>query len=281
MTQQEYHEALASKLAGTWNLHTAAAELSSTSQKLDFFTMLSSISGVVGTAGQANYAAGNSFQDAFARYRHSLGLAAHTVDLGIVQDVGYMSEHQALTDRVRSRSQLSGINERQLHEIIRLSILQQTVGLNPDPQSRSQMITGLPFPLPEDSPVLADRRFHSLLRPKHSQDNTGSGAADKGEGVHVFQAMVKAGLPSEKLVGEAIKLVNKQMVRVLGLSADMEASKSLSSYGIDSLAAVDLRNWFKTRLGAELTTLDVLNASSLEGLCGKVVDKLVVGGKKG
>ncbi|KAK4458706.1 hypothetical protein QBC42DRAFT_19564 [Cladorrhinum samala] len=280
MTHQEYHEALASKLAGTWNLHTAAAELSSTSHKLDFFTMLSSISGVVGTAGQANYAAGNSFQDAFARYRHSLGLAAHTVDLGIVQDVGYMSEHQALTDRVRSRSQLSGINERQLHEILRLSILQQTVGLSPDPQSRSQMITGLPFPLPEDSPVLADRRFHSLLRPSHSQDSTGSGAADKGEGVHVFQSMVKAGLPSEKLVGEAIKLVNKQMVRVLGLSADMEASKSLSSYGIDSLAAVDLRNWFKTRLGAELTTLDVLNASSLEGLCVKVVDKLVVGRKK-
>ncbi|KAK3984635.1 hypothetical protein QBC44DRAFT_10438 [Cladorrhinum sp. PSN332] len=278
MTHQEYQEALASKLAGTWNLHTAADELGS-GQKLDFFTMLSSISGVVGTAGQANYAAGNTFQDAFARYRHSLGLAAHTVDLGIVQDVGYMSEHQALTDRVCSRSQLSGINERQLHEILRLAILQQTVGLNRDGQSAGQMITGLPFPLPEDSPVLADRRFHSLLRPRQVQGGAAA-ARGNGDGINVLHAMVKGGLPVGKLVAEAVKLVNKQMRRVLGLSADMEAAKSLSSYGIDSLAAVDLRNWFKMQMGVELTTLDILNAASLEGLCGKVIDKLVAGTKE-
>ncbi|KAK4222689.1 hypothetical protein QBC38DRAFT_489296 [Podospora fimiseda] len=276
MTHQEYHEALASKLAGTWNLHNAADELGS-AHKLDFFTMLSSISGVVGTAGQTNYAAGNSFQDAFARYRHSLGLRAHTVDLGIVQDVGYMSEHHTLTDRVRSRSQLSGINEAQLHEILRLSILQQTVGLNRDSQSASQMITGLPFPMPEDSPVLVDKRFHSLLKAQKAQGE--NAIEDKGDGVSVLHAMVKGGLHVEKLVVEAVKLVNTQMRRVLGLSVDMEATKPLSSYGIDSLAAVDLRNWFKTRMGVGLTTLDVLNAANLETLCGKVVDKLVAGKK--
>lgn len=277
MTLQEYNEALSCKLAGTWNLHKAAAEEQQPSNRLDFFTMLSSISGVVGTAGQANYAAGNSFQDAMARYRQSLGLAAHTVDLGIVDDVGYMSEHEALTTRVQSRSQLSSITEAQLLDILRLSILQQTKRMNPE--SSSQMVTGLPYPINEDSPILADARFHQLLAPRQDADDAAASPNDKnGAALSAFKSMLKAGSFSvEKLAAEAVKLVNAQIVRILGLVADIEESKPLSSYGIDSLAAVDLRNWCKKSLEVDMTTLDVLNASSLGALCMKLVKKAVEG----
>ncbi|KAI0601372.1 hypothetical protein F4775DRAFT_582241 [Biscogniauxia sp. FL1348] len=272
MTVQDYHDALACKVSGTWNLHIAAEQAH---QKLSFFTMLSSISGFVGTAGQANYAAGNSFQDAFASYRHSLGLAAHTVDLGIIEDVGYMSEHQSLTDRVQSRSRLSAINEKQLHEVVKLSILQQTAddgrGLNPD--SRSQMVTGLPFPLHEDSPVLGDMRFRTLLMPHSDLEHDGSGTGS--DSISTFKSMIAASLPSEQLIPEAVKLVNEQIVRMLGLTSAMEESKPLNSYGMDSLAAVDLRNWFKLQLGVGLTTLDILNAGSLKALCTKAVERLI------
>ena len=64
---------------------------------LDFFTMLSSVSGVVGQKGQANYAAGNVFLDNFSAYRHKLSLPACSVDLGAIEDVGYISEHSDLT----------------------------------------------------------------------------------------------------------------------------------------------------------------------------------------
>ncbi|RYP85007.1 hypothetical protein DL769_001050 [Monosporascus sp. CRB-8-3] len=274
MTIQEYYDALACKFSGTWNLHTAAEQAN---QKLDFFTMLSSVSGIVGTAGQANYAAGNSFQDAFASYRDRLGLNSHTVDLGIVEDVGYMSEHQSLTDRVQSRSQLSGINERQLHDILKFSILQQTGngGKGVNQENRGQMITGLPYPLAEESPLLADMRFHSLLVPDAHAPAAVSGGQGGDYDLQAFQLMLKASLPVERLIPEMIKLVNKQVVRVLGLTTDMEESKPLSSYGIDSLAAVDLRNWFKVRLRVRLTTLDILNAGNLRSLCAKVVDQIV------
>lgn len=245
--------------------------------RLDFFTMLSSISGVVGTAGQANYAAGNTFQDAFALYRHSLGLAAHSVNLGIIEDVGYLSHNETLSDRVQSRSGLSRIAESQLHEILKLSILLQTggLGLQGKDNNAGQMITGVPFPLADDSPLLGDMRFHSLLIPKpSSQDGDGHGPKNnEDENIRAFHAMLHASLPTDTLVNEAIKLINKQMVRALGLAADVESSKPLSSYGIDSLAAVDLRNWCKVRLGADLTTLDVLNAGSLRALCTKVVER--------
>ncbi|GIJ92472.1 putative PKS/NRPS-like protein biosynthetic cluster [Aspergillus pseudoviridinutans] len=71
MTVEEYHATISSKVQGAWNMHHAAQHLN---LSLDFFTMLSSISGVVGQKGQANYAAANVFMDAFAVYRQSLGL---------------------------------------------------------------------------------------------------------------------------------------------------------------------------------------------------------------
>lgn len=269
MSLEDFREALACKVAGTWNIHHAAAETQG--NKLDFFTMLSSISGIVGTASQANYAAGNSFQDAFALHRHSLGLAAHSINLGIVEDVGYMSEHQSLTDRVSSRSGLSSINERQLHEILKLSILQQTS--KPSTATAGQMITGLPFPLPMESPLASDMRFHSLLIPQHAQATVSGRANGDGDGTQAFRAMLRSSLPADKLVDEACKMVNRQLVQALGLVADVEESKPLSSYGIDSLAAVDLRNWFKLRVGVEMTTLDILNASNLRSMSKKVVEQ--------
>ena len=214
MALDEYRQALACKVAGTRNLHNAAAE-KKTGNKLEFFTLLSSISGIVGTAGQTNYAAGNSFQDAFALYRHSLGLAANAIDLGIVEDVGYMSEHQSLTDRVKSRSGLVGIGEKQLHDILKFSILQQSQKPS-DSHGPTQMITGLPFPLPEDSPLLAgDIRFRSLLVARRSGSVDKGIGKDENDSLRDFQALAKSAHSREKLISAALKLANIQIVKAL------------------------------------------------------------------
>jgi hypothetical protein len=73
---------------GTWNLH----ELLPTD--LDFFVVLSSIAGIIGSVSQANYAAGNTFQDALVHYRQKKGLAAQSLDLGLMTGIGYVEEHQ-------------------------------------------------------------------------------------------------------------------------------------------------------------------------------------------
>lgn len=60
MTAGDFRQAVASKITGAQNLHSASQEQQ---HALSFFTLLSSISGVLGQAGQANYAAGNTYQD--------------------------------------------------------------------------------------------------------------------------------------------------------------------------------------------------------------------------
>jgi NAD(P)-dependent dehydrogenase (short-subunit alcohol dehydrogenase family) len=74
MAHAQWMEALKPKVQGTWNLHQASLPEPCAKEGLDFFVMLASISGSVGNRGQANYAAGNSYQDALAKYRRSLGL---------------------------------------------------------------------------------------------------------------------------------------------------------------------------------------------------------------
>jgi aryl carrier-like protein len=72
----------------------------------------------------------------------------------------------------------------------------------------------------------------------------------------------------------AVELMAAQFTKILRLETEMEPAKSLMAYGLDSLAAVELRNWVRSELEADLTTLDITNASSLIALCEKLISKL-------
>ncbi|RFU77059.1 polyketide synthase [Trichoderma arundinaceum] len=91
------------KTQGTWNLHNAL--LYEQTEPLDYFFLFSSVASFYGQWGQANYGAGNAFLDSFVSYRHSLGLAASSLNIGIVGDVGYMTEKNSLLDSIRSTGQ--------------------------------------------------------------------------------------------------------------------------------------------------------------------------------
>jgi len=68
---------LGPKVEGALNLHAASADL-----ELDFFIMFSSVAAMVGSVGQANYAAASAFLDAFAKHRRAQGLAGTSVQWG-------------------------------------------------------------------------------------------------------------------------------------------------------------------------------------------------------
>ncbi|RYP90000.1 hypothetical protein DL770_003845 [Monosporascus sp. CRB-9-2] len=63
--------------------------------------LFSSMSGVMG---QANCAGANTFLDTFVQYRAGLGLACSALDIGAVQDVGYVSQEEALLKRMKAVS---------------------------------------------------------------------------------------------------------------------------------------------------------------------------------
>lgn len=68
MTYNQWRAAVDPKVTGTWNLHEVFGDA------LDFFILFSSSGGIIGSFSQGNYCAGNTFQDALARYRAGMGL---------------------------------------------------------------------------------------------------------------------------------------------------------------------------------------------------------------
>lgn len=70
MSHDWWETGLRPKVHGTRNLH----EYFDAEKPIDFFIICSSISGITGNPGQAQYCAGNTYQDTLAHYRRSKGL---------------------------------------------------------------------------------------------------------------------------------------------------------------------------------------------------------------
>ncbi|KAI1452126.1 reducing type I polyketide synthase [Annulohypoxylon moriforme] len=267
MTVEDYHAALNCKVQGTWNLHSVSIEQG---LNLDFFVMLSSISGLCGSKGQANYAAGNTFLDAFASYRQSLGLRACSVDLGVIEDVGYIAEHQGLQERYDTAF-WDVINEQVLRKILNFSIQQQHN--NPiNPQSATHLITGIRVPQPEDSPLLRDARFSGLHLAGDANNRKTN--RDSPKDVQAILDMIRSKAEARPILELTIEVLSKYFMKNLRLSESLDATRPLSIWGIDSLAAVEFRNFVKMELGVELTTLEVVNASSLVAVCEKIISRI-------
>jgi len=268
MTIDEYHDTLRCKVQGTWNLHNISLEKG---LSLDFFTLLSSISGIYGNKGQANYAAANAFLDAFASYRQGLGLPACSVDLGIIADIGYMAERDDLRNRY-DESVWHVINEKVLCRTFELSIHQQ----DQKPihaQSAAHMITGVRVPQPADSLLSRDARFAGLFsqgRTTGSQEPGRRGPKD----LESILVMIRSNAGARAILDVTTQVLNRYLMRILRVSDSLDFARPLSAYGIDSLAAVEIRNFLKVELSVELTTLEIINASTLISICERIIEEM-------
>ncbi|KAK4149349.1 KR domain-containing protein [Chaetomidium leptoderma] len=88
MTPSQWQAALDPKVTATLNLEALFPSL-------DFYILLSSAIGVIGSASQSNYSAGGTFQDAISRRRAVSGLPCVAIDLGMVSGVGFVAESDA------------------------------------------------------------------------------------------------------------------------------------------------------------------------------------------
>jgi acyl transferase domain-containing protein/NADPH:quinone reductase-like Zn-dependent oxidoreductase/NADP-dependent 3-hydroxy acid dehydrogenase YdfG len=92
MTHEQWQRAFNPKTRGSRNLLDQLVLHGSHDDFKPFFILLSSITGVIGNTAQANYASGNTFEDALAE--HALAhrnIAATSIDVGLVADSSHFT----------------------------------------------------------------------------------------------------------------------------------------------------------------------------------------------
>ncbi|KAI1806276.1 hypothetical protein F4811DRAFT_550999 [Daldinia bambusicola] len=284
----QWKEALAPKVEGTWNLHRAFQ-----STNLDFFFLASSIMAVVDSLGQGNYAAANTFMEAFCRYRHSLGLPASVLNIAAIGDVGFVAENSHAMQNIKAQG-ICLLGEREFLDFLELSLMsnsptsQDTAGplaVPPTPwSSDAQMVMGIRSDQDLDDPNnrtmwRRDRRmgiYHNV-RIENAAKSTENDALQKflrqvataGEG---GKALLKAKSSIEFLANEIGKKIYDFLLRP---DEEVDINLTLAQMGLDSLMAIELRRWFKGAFGLTLSVLEIVGSGTLHQLAELAAAKLL------
>lgn len=267
MSIEDWNTVTAPKVQGTWNLHeiTTARGIDP-----DFFLLFSSLSGILGQIGQANYASANTFLDAFVQYRASAGLPAAAIDLGAMEGVGYLSENQELLRKMQ------GTGWRPVQEVELLNALE----LGMKPTSTETFILGVAPSLPLSHPESSARLRRDTRLAAYHNIGRGAGQASSSatDGLRAFIGTVKkdpSALRSPETVEMLATEIGKKLFGLLLLgNSEVDITMSTADMGLDSLVSVELRAWWKLTFGFDISTLEMLSLGTLEALGRRAVDGL-------
>lgn len=250
------------KVHGAWNLHSTLL-----SHPLDFFILLSSVSGIIGNRGQAAYAAANSFLDSFAHFRVSQGLPATAIDLGVVSEIGYVAERPEMQNSLEALTGGSPkLTEADVLALIKLAVTGQ-IDKHTDHQATVGLSLDKYHPDHPSAFWASDARFSHLRR---------AAAARSTSTTASVQATPKQSLKAARSPEEAVTVATQGLLakfsNVLIVPVDeIAVNKPVVALGLDSLIAVEVRSWITREMEAAMTTMELMTAGSIGAVAEMVV----------
>ncbi|MFC9328320.1 SDR family NAD(P)-dependent oxidoreductase [Kitasatospora sp. NPDC057015] len=256
LTPEQLHRVLRPKVDAAWNLHELTRSL-----PLAAFVLFSSAAGATGNPGQANYAAANTFLDALAAHRRSLGLAANSLAWGMWAPDGGMAA--TLDEASRARTRRGGILPMSAAE--GLALFDAALALD----------EAASVPAKVDYAALRAQASAGGLPPLYR-------ALVRGAGEPVRRAAAPAGVPLAERLAELseperhdllLDLVTAEVASVLGHTSPggIDAAKAFTELGFDSLTALELRNRLTTVSGLKLSATLVFDYPTPAALAGHLV----------
>ncbi|KAI8623593.1 hypothetical protein F5Y19DRAFT_481509 [Xylariaceae sp. FL1651] len=237
---------------------------------LEFFIFFSSGGSIVGNAGQGNYAAGNLFMTALAERRRQRGLAASVMHIGPIYGVGYLNNRGLDLDfHVTSkRKSMFPISEQDFCQHFAEAII---AGRPRSQSSYSEITSGLArVEWPHESgPLLS----HIVLEQVHKA----SDSPRRLKASLKSQLLETRGLEQlERVVREALlfKLSVLFQMELSTLSRAQSNTMRLDEMGIDSLMALDIRDWFVKELQVNIPVLKILGGMTISDLIETAVETI-------
>jgi acyl transferase domain-containing protein/NADP-dependent 3-hydroxy acid dehydrogenase YdfG/acyl carrier protein len=253
LTPERVTRVLEPKVDAAWHLHELTEHLD-----LSGFVLFSSISGILGSPGQASYCAGNVFLDALAAHRRAHGLSAISMAWGWWAEVSGMAGDMSTADRARKErwGAVAMSSEEALGLFDAACALDE--GLVVAQQFAAWSLGAVAEA--EAAPAL----LRGLVRVKR-----GRTAADGS------WARQLASLADGERGEVLLDLVRAEVASVLGHGSieAIEAQRPFAELGFDSLAAVELRNRLDTLTGLRLAATVVFDHPSAAELSDYLLDE--------
>jgi acyl transferase domain-containing protein/thioesterase domain-containing protein/NADP-dependent 3-hydroxy acid dehydrogenase YdfG/acyl carrier protein len=258
MTLDQLDRALAPKVRGAWNLHVATRDM-----PLDFFVMFSSVASVLGSPGQANYAAGNAYLDALAHARRAAGLPATAINWGPWAGSG-MAVDAGLDESKQPRG---------------MSLIEPEIGLDllgKLIKSGAPQVAVMNAQWADMLKLLGSRR-PALLAEIAAEVQESGGDISASRVDHAFrQQLLTADDASRILLVQ--DYIRQELARIMGIEpASLETDQPLSTFGLDSLLALELKNNLEGRLDFTLPMAKLMEGPSITSLAAETARLLAAG----
>jgi acyl transferase domain-containing protein/acyl-CoA synthetase (AMP-forming)/AMP-acid ligase II/acyl carrier protein/NAD(P)-dependent dehydrogenase (short-subunit alcohol dehydrogenase family) len=262
LTWASFEAVLAAKAAGAWNLH-----LASRGRPLDWFVLFSSAAAVLGSPGQANYAAANAFLGALAQHRRRAGLPATALHWGPWDDLGL----------ARARGAAPRLAALGVRPLARGPALDAFAALAAGGQDAAAAETAVVLLAPEELRRGLLGRL-PMLRDVCMGGGQGWGPDPRPGAAPAAGAALRDAPPARRrqLLNDLNDVVAGELREVLRLdrAAPVDDRRGFFDLGLDSLMAVELRNRLEARLGVGLPTsltFDHPNAGELAAFLARLL----------
>ncbi|MET8225174.1 SDR family NAD(P)-dependent oxidoreductase [Streptomyces sp. NPDC005301] len=262
LNQGRLDTVLAPKVRGAWHLHELTRHL-----PLSAFVLFSSVAGVLGTAGQANYAAANAYLDGLAQARRAQDLPALALCFGFWAERGDMGAD--LGDADVERLQRQGVQPLSTRE--GLALFDAALGTGRPvvvPVRLNQAALATPGGAPMGSPLLR------TLAAAFGADDRAAGAETAAGPALAQQLELMAPAEARTALLEAVRT---QTALVLGHAdtARVAPAETFKKLGIDSLTALELRNKLAAVTGLKLPATLVFDHPNPQALAAFLYEHLM------
>jgi NAD(P)-dependent dehydrogenase (short-subunit alcohol dehydrogenase family)/acyl carrier protein len=245
LSRARFEKVMAPKIKGALNLHTLLQNWD-----LDFFVMFSSISSLIGNSGQANYIAANAFLDAFAHYRNSIGMAATTINLGVLSEAGVAARNTKLEAFFQSIG-IHGFSNQEALAALEAVLRQKPVQVGIFEVDWEKIISA------------NDKRASSSRYMYVKQNFEIKGKTDKRQ---LFMDELKA-IDTDERPTYTQTIIQELVAKVLRLpNHKIDVHQSISDFGIDSLVSIELIALLDERTSYKFSNVQILKGPSIAEL---------------
>ncbi|KAI1823933.1 beta-ketoacyl synthase domain-containing protein [Xylaria intraflava] len=270
MTIETWNRVLHPKTIGSKNLDVVFNE-----PDLEFFIMTSSFAAIGGHSGQSNYAAANMFMNGLAENRQSRGLVGSAINIGVIYGLGFLQREKDHLYAGLEREGYLPISEHSLHHMF----LEAIVAGRPNKKAGTStkikpscITTGLRrYQRGAADPLHwhVDPRFSHFAMRNQASDDGPMTEAEKSLSEEIASLDQKDAIAT--VIGAAL---DKKLQTLLQLpEGTIDHKNSFLGMGVDSLTAVEVRNWFQKSLGTGIAVMKIMDASSIENLCMEIAEQ--------